>query len=99
MVADAGVTSSASRRARMGSSDTSAAAGSSMTATSNMAPRSHRQTLLSRRWKWSEPARLSFLHARVRTQRDDPVTDRLGRVTQDHQIPLGGHGCEEVVTL
>src|SRR5829696_264404 len=39
MVAEAGSASSARRRARTGSSDTSAAAGSSMTATSNMAGR------------------------------------------------------------
>src|SRR5436190_18682240 len=48
MVADLGSASSASSRARTGSNETAAAAGSSITVTSNMAPRSHRQLFLSR---------------------------------------------------
>src|SRR5215208_66803 len=47
VLAEPGSASSASRRARIGSSEASAAAGSSMTATSCMGAPSHRQVFLS----------------------------------------------------
>src|SRR5690606_38053200 len=46
-VAEPGSTSSARSRERIGSSDASAAAGSSITVTSSMRPTSHRQKILS----------------------------------------------------
>src|SRR4029077_3368354 len=48
LLAEPGSASSASSRPRIGSSDASAAAGSAMTVTSNMASSSHRQLYLSR---------------------------------------------------
>src|SRR3954453_14357820 len=80
MVADAGSASSASSRARTGSSDTSAADASSITATENIAPGSYRTEKLSR---------MLVLSVAGVDQGDDP-RQHLRRGFQRHDVPDTG---------
>src|SRR3954451_24456222 len=100
MLAEPGSASSASSRARIGSSDASAAAGSSMTVTPCMGAPSHRQIFLSSQFLLSVRARAVDARRRDAPPRarppDDADGDPAGRqAAQVHADAAAAHATEE----